>query len=502
MSNDVVGAGLGPEDRRVNTTPHGHTDASLHRRFACATGVVAASLLVAAASATSASAADGKILRENAAGAIPDSYIVVLKDDDSAPAKDTIKALGREHKATIKHRYLNSVEGFSATMSRAEALELSQDPAVAYVQQDGKAEAFGTQSAPLSWGLDRIDQRDLPLDNAYTYGNDGGGVTAYIIDSGIRTTHTDFGGRASWGTNTVDATNADCNGHGTHVAGTVGGKQHGVAKNVKLVAVKVLNCAGFGAWSAVIAGVDWVTAQHQRGEPAVANMSLGGVGANSAVENAVRNSIADGVVYVLASGNSSADACGFTPARTVEAITVNATTGSDARASFSNYGTCTDIFAPGEHIPSAWNTSDSATGTISGTSMAAPHVAGAAGRPAARDESAARAQGRARPARGRRHLQPGRRSRNGLAQPTARPDRGDGRQGVDRDRHRDDHRHRRWGHRQRRAQLLRYRVQRQLDVLEHREVGPQAVDRVALHRLPRVVPGPRGDRAVRDPRRR
>ena len=378
MSNDMVSTDLGSDDRRVKTTHPVHTDSSLPRRFARATGVVAASLLVAAASATSASAADGKILRENAAGAIPDSYIVVLKDDNAAQARESIKALGREHKATIKHKYLNSVEGFSAKMSRAEALKLSEDPAVAYVQQDGKAEALGTQSPAPSWGLDRIDQRDLPLNNAYTYGNDGGGVTAYIIDTGIRITHTDFGGRASWGTNTVDGTNTDCNGHGTHVAGTVGGAQNGVAKNVKLVGVKVLDCGGYGAWSGVIAGIDWVTAQHQPGQPAVANMSLGGQGSNTAVENAVRNSIADGVVYSVASGNSSADACGFTPARTPEAITVNATNSGDGRAWFSNYGTCTDIFAPGENITSAWHTSDTATNTISGTSMAAPHVAGAA----------------------------------------------------------------------------------------------------------------------------
>ena len=264
-------------------------------------------------------------------------------------------------------------------MTREEALELSKDPAVAYVEQDRTVKALGTQAPTPSWGLDRIDQRDLPLNGSFTYPNTGAGVTAYIIDTGIRTTHSDFGGRASWGTNTTgDGNNTDCNGHGTHVAGTVGGAQYGVAKGVKLIAVKVLNCAGSGSFSGVVAGIDWVTAHHQPGQPAVANMSLGASGSDAATENAVRSSIADGVTYAIASGNSNANACNFTPARVAEAITVNASTNTDARASFSNFGTCTDVFAPGQNITSAWITSDTATNTISGTSMAAPHVAGAA----------------------------------------------------------------------------------------------------------------------------
>ncbi|MGH8882511.1 MAG: S8 family serine peptidase, partial [Stackebrandtia sp.] len=231
---------------------------------------------------------------------------------------------------------------------------------------------------PPSWGLDRSDQRNLPLDNKYSYTPNGSGVTAYIIDTGIRTTHTTFGGRAVFGTNTTgDGNNNDCNGHGTHVAGTVGGSQYGIAKNVRLVAVKVLNCAGSGSFAGVAQGIDFVTQQHAAGTPAVANMSLGASGSDAATENAVRNSIADGVTYALASGNSNANACNFTPARVTEAITVNASTRTDARASFSNFGTCTDIFAPGDGITSSWMTNDTATNTISGTSMATPHVAGA-----------------------------------------------------------------------------------------------------------------------------
>jgi subtilisin family serine protease len=356
------------------------SSSSIRRRFTRAAGLTAAGVLLAGAHAGAASAADGQIRGEDAANAIPGSYIVVLKDDDMAKSKATkvIDGLADEHDADVNHAYLNSVQGFSAEMSEADAKALAKDPAVAYVEQDKAIKALDTQSNPPSWGLDRIDQRDLPLDHSYAYGSTASNVTAYIIDTGIRTTHSAFGGRASWGTNTIDGTNSDCQGHGTHVAGTVGGSQYGVAKGVKLVAVKVLNCQGSGTSSSVIAGIDWVTANHQAGQPAVANMSLGASGSDSGIENAVRNSIADGVVYAIASGNSSADACNFTPARVGEAITVNSTNIADTRSSFSNYGSCTDIFAPGESITSAWNTSDTAANTISGTSMATPHVAGAA----------------------------------------------------------------------------------------------------------------------------
>jgi subtilisin family serine protease len=223
-------------------------------------------------------------------------------------------------------------------------------------------------------------QTDSVVDKLSREHKDCGGasVTAYIIDTGIRTTHTTFGGRARWGTNTTgDGQATDCNGHGTHVAGTVGGSQYGVAKNVQLVAVKVLGCTGSGTTAGVVQGVDWVTAQHAAGAPAVANMSLGG-GISTALDNAVRNSIADGVTYALAAGNENQNACNVSPARTPDAITVGATTNADSRASFSNWGTCVDLFAPGQNITSAWIGNDAATNTISGTSMASPHAAGAA----------------------------------------------------------------------------------------------------------------------------
>jgi subtilisin family serine protease len=335
-------------------------------------GFVAAAVVAAGlSSGTAASAAEGKVLGTDAEGTIKGSYIVVLKDGAASAA-----SVAATHNAKVTHTYRSALHGYAATMSEADAKRTAADPSVAYVEQNRVITALETQPNPPSWGLDRVDQRTLPLDSSYTYPNAGDGVTAYIIDTGIRTTHGDFGGRATWGTNTVDSNNTDCNGHGTHVAGTVGGTAHGVAKSVDLVAVKVLNCQGSGTLAGVAQGIDWVTANAAR--PAVANMSLGASGTNATLENAVRNSISSGVTYAIASGNSSADACNFTPARTPEAITVNSTDRTDARSSFSNFGSCTDIFAPGRDITSAWNTSDSATNTISGTSMATPHVAGAA----------------------------------------------------------------------------------------------------------------------------
>lgn len=334
-------------------------------------GLLATGLLIAPAAA---SADEGQILREGAADAIPGSYIVVM---DDGTTRSEVTELVNEHDADVEHRFTSAVNGFAAEMTREEALDLSTDPAVEYVEQNRELTATATQAPTPSWGLDRIDQRDLPLSNAFTYANTGAGVTAYIIDTGIRTTHTDFGGRASWGTNTTgDGQNTDCNGHGTHVAGTVGGSTYGVAKGVKLVAVKVLNCAGSGTTAGVIAGVDWVTSRSTG--PSVANMSLGG-GASQVLDEAVRRSIARGVTYAIAAGNDSgASACNTSPARTPEAITVGSTTNTDARSSFSNIGTCVDLFAPGSGITSAWNTSDTATNTLNGTSMATPHVAGAA----------------------------------------------------------------------------------------------------------------------------
>ncbi|MEH0846022.1 S8 family serine peptidase [Micromonospora sp. CPCC 205711] len=355
------------------------------RRVIRAFAVSAAAAALAVAAATPAVAAPtGQIRNANTPGAISGSYLVVLSGDAVGAANslaarsavpDRAASLTRWYGGSVADVWSAALTGFSAKMTAGQARRLAADPAVAYVEQDRVLTVQGTQSNPPSWGLDRIDQRSLPLNSSYTYPNTASNVRAYIIDTGIRTTHADFGGRASWGTNTVDTNNTDCNGHGTHVAGTVGGTSYGVAKQVRLIAVKVLNCSGSGSTTGVISGVNWVTANAVK--PAVANMSLGG-GASSSLDNAVANSINSGVTYAVAAGNSSANACNYSPARVATALTVGATTSSDARASYSNYGSCLDIFAPGSSITSAWRTSDTATNTISGTSMASPHVAGAA----------------------------------------------------------------------------------------------------------------------------
>ncbi|MGC5018759.1 S8 family peptidase [Micromonospora sp. DT47] len=320
----------------------------------------------------------GSIRAAGGATAVADSYIVVLKDSAVSRSRvgDTAHRLVARHSGAVARTYSAALRGFEVRANAQAAARIAADPAVAYVEQNHTVSISGTQTNPPSWGLDRVDQRNLPLDSSYTYPNTAGNVHAYIIDTGIRTTHSDFGGRATWGTNTVDTNNTDCHGHGTHVAGTVGGSSYGLAKGVQLVAVKVLNCQGSGTNAGVISGVDWVTQNAVK--PAVANMSLGG-GAASTVDTAVRNSINSGVTYGLAAGNDSgANACNTSPARTAEGITVGSTTNTDARSSFSNIGTCLDIFAPGSSITSAWRSSDTATNTISGTSMATPHVVGAA----------------------------------------------------------------------------------------------------------------------------
>ncbi|MFC5151050.1 S8 family peptidase [Streptomyces amakusaensis] len=322
--------------------------------------------------ATPPAPAAGDLRLAPAATAVADGWIVVLKDGSTRAAD-----LG----VTPKHTYRSALKGFSTTMSAAKARQLAADPRVSYVEQDAKVSLSATQTN-ATWGIDRIDQRNLPLSTTYTYNTTGAGVNAYIIDTGIRTSHGEFGGRASVGTDTVGGgqNGQDCQGHGTHVAGTVGGTAYGVAKNVNLIAVRVLNCQGSGTTAGVIAGVDWVTANARK--PAVANMSLGG-GANTSLDTAVRRSIASGISYAVAAGNGNAlgqpqNACNYSPARVTEAITVGATDSSDRRASFSNFNNCLDLFAPGVSVTSAWRTNDTATNTISGTSMAAPHVAGVA----------------------------------------------------------------------------------------------------------------------------
>ena len=338
--------------------------------------VAVASLALAACSDRSPVAATEEAdLPTMEAQVIPGQYIVVFKHS-APPAAQAMRSVIPMRGVQVRHVYTAALNGFAATLSDEARAVLAADPNVAYIEQDQVMSSTTTQ-AGATWGIDRIDQRALPLSTTYSYANTGAGVTVYIIDTGILFTHTELGGRASLGVDEMgDGRNGvDCNGHGTHVSGTVGGSTYGVAKGVTLKAVRVLDCSGSGTNSGVIAGVDWVTANHA--SSAVANMSLGG-GASTALDNAVTNSINSGVTYAIAAGNSNRNACSFSPARTPAAITVGATTSTDARASYSNYGSCLDIFAPGSSITSAWNTSTTATNTISGTSMATPHVAGVA----------------------------------------------------------------------------------------------------------------------------
>jgi subtilisin family serine protease len=315
-----------------------------------------------------------------AANKIENNYIVVLDDSVIGPrgnfsiAPYVAQEMVATHRGQLKHLYQHALNGFAIEMTPEEAEALSQDFRVAYVEEDGIVTADATQSNP-PWGLDRIDQHNLPLNAIYTFNWTGSGVRAYVIDTGIRTTHTQFGGRASNVFDAFGGNGVDCNGHGTHVSGTIGGSTYGVAKSALLRGVRVLDCNGSGSTSGVIAGVDWVTNNHIN--PAVANMSLGG-GASTALDTSVNNLANSGVPIAVAAGNSNANACNSSPARAANAITVGSTTTSDARSSFSNFGTCLDIFAPGSGILSSWFSSDTATATLSGTSMASPHVAGVA----------------------------------------------------------------------------------------------------------------------------
>ncbi len=303
---------------------------------------------------------------------VPGRYIVTVADG----AQPAAVAHGRGVVPEVVMTH--AINGFVATLTQAQVVRLNADPNVNSIEPDRVVGITATQ-ANATWGLDRIDQASLPLNGQYVYNFTGALVTAYIIDTGIRPDHAEFSGRVGVGYSVIadGRGTTDCNGHGTHVAGTVGGTTYGVAKSVTLIPVRVLNCAGSGTISGVIAGINWVIGNHVGTAPAVANMSLGG-GASAALDTAVANAVSDGVTVVVAAGNSNANACGYSPARAPTAITVGATTSTDARAFYSNYGSCLDIFAPGTAIKSAWHNSTRATKTISGTSMAAPHVAGVA----------------------------------------------------------------------------------------------------------------------------
>lgn len=345
--------------------------------------LLAASILLALASTAQA----GELIRVK--HPIQGQYIVVFKPDSlAAPtgiarngalesaAENATVDLAAKHGVGVDRVFRSALQGFVARGNEASMVRLMKDPRVAFVEEDGMAYPTATQSG-ATWGLDRIDQRDRPLNGTYIYDFVGSAVRAYVIDSGILASHNDFGGRVLSGYSAIadGRGSSDCNGHGTHVAGTIGGATWGVAKSVRLVPVRVFGCTGGSANSTIIAGVDWVRANAVK--PAVANMSLGGP-ISSATDTAVNNLSNSGVTVVVAAGNDNADACNFSPARAAGAITVGSTTNTDVRSSFSNFGGCLDIFAPGSSIMSTWYTSNTATNTISGTSMASPHVAGAA----------------------------------------------------------------------------------------------------------------------------
>ncbi|MEU3065088.1 S8 family serine peptidase [Streptomyces subrutilus] len=359
----------------MSTHQHARTGSRGFRIVAVITGAatVAGVTMLLSPLAGAATPAEGTVYGLGAPGALSGSYIVIL--DKSADKK----ALAKKYGGEVSREYGSAVNGFAATgLSEQDAKRLAAEPTVGKVVQNKKFSINTTQENPPSWGLDRIDQADTAGDEKYTYPDAGGdGVTAYVIDTGVRITHKDFGGRAEHGFDAVDNDDSadDGNGHGTHVAGTIAGTSHGVAKKAKVVAVRVLDDNGSGTTEQVVAGIDWVT-QHHSG-PSVANMSLGG-GADEALDEAVRRSIASGVTFAVAAGNESADAGQGSPSRVPEAVTVASSTVDDAQSSFSNFGSVVDLYAPGSDITSAWNDSDTGTKTISGTSMATPHVVGAA----------------------------------------------------------------------------------------------------------------------------
>ncbi|NOT88887.1 MAG: S8 family peptidase [Lysobacter sp.] len=365
----------------------------MNNRISLLSAAIGASLLLTTAAGT-AFAAD---LR-TAAHPVDGQYIVVLKNSAATLAGESNRAarvaavasdIATSHRANLIRSYDRVLRGFTVKADDAALARLLADPRVAYVEEDGYVSIDATQTG-ATWGLDRVDQRNLPLSTTYTYNTTAAGVHAYIIDTGMLASHNEYAGRVGNGFDAVGGGTNDCHGHGTHVAGTVGGSTYGVAKGVTLHPVRVLDCGGSGTWAGVIAGIDWVAAN--RVLPAVANMSLGG-GANASVDAAVANLSNAGVTVAVAAGNDyGGDACLKSPAAAPSAITVASTDSNDSRSGFSNIGTCVDIFAPGGAITSAWNTGNTATNTISGTSMASPHVAGAAALHLASNPSATPAQ--------------------------------------------------------------------------------------------------------------
>jgi subtilisin family serine protease len=335
--------------------------------------VLALSLLAAACSDTNAPQQD--VRRDDSAPMmsvegkpIDGSYVVVLKDGADPRSVAAVSGVNP------RHVYAAVLNGFSAELNEGQLTALRRNPNVDYIEQDQEFTVAATVTAH-SWGLDRIDQRSRPLSGTYTYNATASAVRAYVIDTGIYTSHTQFGGRASNVYDAFGGNGQDCNGHGTHVAGTIGGSAYGVARSVMLRGVRVLNCSGSGSTSGIIAAVDWVRVNGIK--PAVANMSLGG-GYSSSLNTAVNNLHNSGIFVAVAAGNENQNACNVSPASASSVYTTAASTSSDAKASYSNYGSCVDGYAPGSSITSAWIGSTGATNTISGTSMASPHVAGVA----------------------------------------------------------------------------------------------------------------------------